>query len=147
MTEIRLEEVTPQNFWQCINLKVADEQANFVAPNVRSIAESKVYPFLVPLAVYNGDEVVGFTLSGRYPDSGKYYIVRLMIDASHQGKGYGRAMTQKLIERMRRQPDCRDIYLSFVPGNEVAETLYRSLGFERTGETDEFGEIIMRLKC
>lgn len=146
MREIRFEEITPQNFWQCINLKVAEHQTNFVAPNVRSIAESKVYPFLVPLAVYDGNEMVGFTLSGHDPETGKYYIVRLMIDVSHQGKGYGRATTQKLVERMRRQPDCRDIYLTFVPGNEVAESLYQSVGFERTGETDEYGEIIMRHK-
>jgi diamine N-acetyltransferase len=67
-----------------------------------------------------------------------------MIDAAHQGKGYGRAAMRALIERLARMPECAEIYLSFEPNNINAESLYRSLGFEPTGKTDEIGEIIMR---
>jgi diamine N-acetyltransferase len=142
---VSLREVDEYNFWQCINLKVADEQTNFVAPNVRSIAESKVFPYLVPQAIYADEELIGFALYGRDPESGNYWIVRLMIDEKFQGKGYGKAATLGLIEKIRRLPDSGDIYLSFVPGNAGAEKLYRSVGFERTGETDADGEVIMRL--
>ncbi|HEY0657149.1 MAG TPA: GNAT family N-acetyltransferase [Pyrinomonadaceae bacterium] len=142
---VSLREVDEYNFWQCINLKVADEQKNFVAPNVRSIAESKVFPYLVPQAIYADEELIGFALYGRDPESGNYWIVRLMIDEKFQGKGYGKAATLGLIEKIRRLPDSGDIYLSFVPGNAGAEKLYRSVGFERTGETDADGEVIMRL--
>jgi diamine N-acetyltransferase len=142
---VSLREVDEYNFWQCINLKVADEQTNFVAPNVRSIAESKVFPYLVPQAIYADEELIGFALYGRDLESGNYWIVRLMIDEKFQGKGYGKAATLGLIEKIRRLPDSGDIYLSFVPGNAGAEKLYRSVGFERTGETDADGEVIMRL--
>lgn len=141
---IRLEPITAQNFYKVIELKVGDGQENFVASNVKSIAESRVYPYLEPFAVYAGDEVIGFTMPGRDPENGKYYIVRLMIDARYQGKGYGKAAMQKAIEHLKSKPDCTEIHLSFVPGNP-AEKLYSNLGFERTGETDESGEIIMRL--
>jgi hypothetical protein len=46
----------------------------------------------------------------------------------------------------RRQRDCQEVFLSFVPENVGAEKLYSGLGFEQTGESDEDGEIIMRFK-
>jgi diamine N-acetyltransferase len=141
---IRLAEITPENFRAVIKLKVADAQKTFVATNVYSIAESKIYPYLEPLAIYAENELVGFTMPGCDPDTGKYYIVRLMIDEAHQGKGYGKAAMLKIIEYFRSKPDCTEIYLSFVPGNP-AESFYLNAGFELTGEIDE-GETVMRLK-
>jgi diamine N-acetyltransferase len=52
-----------------------------------------VYPYLNPLVVMAGGEAVGFGLWGCDPDTGRYYIMRMMIDAAHQGKGLGRATT------------------------------------------------------
>ena len=57
---VSLREITPANFKECINLKVAEDQKMFVAPNVTSIAQSKIYPTVEPFAVYNDDELVGF---------------------------------------------------------------------------------------
>lgn len=142
---VSLREITPENFKECVNLKVADAQSKFVAPNVMSIAQSKIYPTVSPMAVYAGDEMVGFVLFGLDKDDGKYYLVRLMVDEKHQGKGYGRAAVHAVIEKMRENPDCAEFYLSFVPENTGAEALYQSIGFERTGEISE-GEIVMRFK-
>lgn len=141
---IRLAEITPENFNAVVKLKVGDGQEIFVAPNVYSIAESKVYPYLEPFAVYAENELVGFTMPGRDPDTGKYHIVRVMIDAVHQGKGYGKAAMLKVIEHLSNEPECSEIYLSFVPGNP-AEKLYSSIGFELTGEIED-GEAVMCLK-
>lgn len=144
MNEIKLVEVTPQNFYEIIKLKVDDGQTNFVASNLYSIAQSKIYPTLTPLAVYAGNDLIGFTLSGRDTESDRFYVMRLMIDARFQGKGYGRGTMKKLIERLAENGDCREIYLSFVPDNRAAENLYLSLGFKPTGEVDQ-GETVMRL--
>lgn len=141
---VLLREITPKNFKECVNLKVADAQQNFVAPNVMSIAQSKIYPTMDIRAVYAADEMVGFVMYGLDPDDGRYYLVRLMIDEKHQGKGFGKAATFAVIEKMKRFADCREVYLSFVPENSGAEKLYQSVGFERTGEINE-GEIVMRL--
>jgi diamine N-acetyltransferase len=143
---VRLREITPENFKRCIELKVAEAQAGFVAPNVMSIAQSKIYPTYRPCAVYDGDEMVGFAMFGLDPDDGKFYLGRLMIDARHQGKGYGKAATLAVIDELRKNEACCEVYLSFVPDNEGAEKLYLSCGFERTGETSESGEIVMRFK-
>ena len=143
---ISLREIDARNFHQCIKLKVTDDQKKFVAENAVSIAESKVFPYLVPFAVYAEDELVGFAMYGRDTDTGNFWLVRLMIDARYQGKGYGKAATRAVIEKLNEEFDCREVYLSFVPANAGAEKMYSGLGFERTGETDEDGEIIMRFQ-
>lgn len=140
---VALRPVDENNYRSVIALDVGPGQERFVARNVNSIAESKVYPYLIPAAVYSDDELVGFALYGRDPETGKYWIVRLMVDAAHQGKGYGRAAVLALIEEIQALPECGEIYLSLVPGNEAAEGLYQSVGFERTGEIED-GEIVMR---
>ena len=72
-------------------------------------------------------------------------MVRLMVDARKQGRGIGRAATMKVLEELKSRGDCDSVYLSFVPGNEGAEALYSSVGFEKTGEIDDAsGEILMR---
>ncbi len=96
-----------------------------------------------PFAVYAGDEMVGFVMFGLDPDDNRFYLVRLMIDEKHQGKGFGKAATFEVIENLKQNGVCKEIYLSFVPENEGAEKLYRSVGFERTGEISD-GEIVMR---
>lgn len=141
---ISLRKVTKDNFKNCIDLKVSDDQKLFVATNVTSIAQSKVYPYLIPLAVYNDEEIVGFSLHGQAPESKNYYIVRLMIDEKFQGNGFGKKATLKLIEKMGKNEDCDEVYLYFVEGNKGAENLYSNLGFKKTGVIDEDGEIEMR---
>jgi len=141
--EITLREITTENFKECVNLTVTESQKNFVAPNVYSIAQSKIYPTNNTFAVYSGDEMVGFVMFGLDTDDNRFYLGRLMIDEKHQGRGFGRAATLEVIERLKQTEDCTEIYLSFVPENENAEKLYKSVGFERTGEISD-GEIVMR---
>lgn len=142
---IELRDVTAENFDECIRMDVAETQSGYVATNLMSIAQSKVYPTLEVRAVYDGDEMVGFVMYGFDPDDNRHTLVRLMIEKSKQGKGYGRAATRLVLDELRSQNDCDSVYLSFVSGNIPAERLYESLGFERTGEIDETsGEIIMR---
>jgi diamine N-acetyltransferase len=141
---ITLREITRDNLRECIRLSLTEEQQNFVAPNVRSIAEAYVEPTFVPLAIYEDETMVGFVMYGRDPETGADWIIRLMIDAQHQGKGYGRAAMHAVIARIKQQPDCKEIRISYVPENSAAEQLYRSIGFEPTGEI-EHDEVIARL--
>ncbi|HUF04816.1 MAG TPA: GNAT family N-acetyltransferase [Aridibacter sp.] len=142
---VELREITPENFDECIRMSVSETQSGYVATNLMSIAQSKVYPTLNVRAVYDGEEMVGFVMYGFDPDENKYSLVRLMVDASKQGKGFGRQATMRVIEDLRNTEACDAVYLSYVPENTEAEKLYSSIGFERTGETDqESGEIVMR---
>jgi len=141
---ITLREITPANWRECINLAVKESQKTFVAPNVFSLAQAKIYPSYTPLAIYHDDEMVGFTLYGIDPDDNQMGISRLMIDQRYQGKGYGRAAMTQLLGIIRQDASLHAVYLSFEPENKNAEALYLSLGFKHTGEV-EGGELVMKL--
>ncbi|HEX6780114.1 MAG TPA: GNAT family N-acetyltransferase [Ktedonobacterales bacterium] len=146
MSQIALQEITADTWRQCARLKVRSDQENFVAPNVSSLAQSKYEPGLLPLAVYDGETMVGFVMYNEQPyEPGKYFIYRVMVGAEFQSKGYGRAAMRALIERMKALPNCQEIVLSYEPENTVAERLYESLGFRKTGEIFE-GEVVSSLK-
>jgi len=134
MEEITLRQLTPENWKQCVKLSVRDDQKNFVATNVFSIAQARIFPECVPLAIYAGETMVGFIMHALSREDGRFWLVRYMIDQNFQGKGYGRAALKVIIEEMRRLPGCEKIYLSYEPENSVAEQLYESLGFRATGE-------------
>lgn len=142
---VTLEPLSEKNFAAVTRLEVAFDQAGFVAPNVLSIAESKVFGYLVPRVICRDGRPMGFALYGQDPETQRYYIVRLMIGSSHQGQGLGRAAVCLLVSEILSAAGGRSIFLSLVPGNERARRLYEGLGFEATGEVDEDGEVIYRL--
>jgi diamine N-acetyltransferase len=144
-SEISLREITPENYSSIISMQVREDQKGFVASNVHSLAEAHVFPGRCPLAIYADETPVGFLMYVNLEDRQQHWIFRLMIAAEHQGQGYGRAAMLLLIDRMRAIPDCRQIYISYEPENDVARKLYASLGFAATGEF-EGGEEVARLE-
>ena len=143
---ITLEPLSEKNFYAVTELEVAFDQAGFVAPNVFSIAESKIFGYLQPRVVCRRKKAVGFALYGQDPESQRFYIVRLMIGASFQGQGLGREAVRLLVaEILKTNKGACSVYLSLVPGNERAKRLYEGMGFEETGDVDGDGEIVYRL--
>jgi diamine N-acetyltransferase len=139
-----LKPITTENWQVCIDLRVKEEQANFLPSNLYSIAEAQFYPQAVPLAIYcEQDQMVGFVLHGVDVESGKWKIFRLMIDRAHQGKGYGRAAMEQVIEQLSAQPGCDEILIAYQTANDAARRLYASLGFVEEDASD--GKVIARL--
>lgn len=138
---VSLRPVTIRNWQQVIALKVRDDQADFVASNLYSLAEAHFgfdyhgYWSLTPLAIYAGKRLVGFTMYAvNYSyEPFQYIIMRLMIDAEHQGRGYGKAAMQLLLERIAADPGATTVAISYDPSNEAARQLYAQLGFVETG--------------
>lgn len=143
---ISLRDITRDNWRECVRLKVADDQQQFVASNAVSLAQSKYEPESVPLAAYDGETMVGFVMyhPEDYGISQLWFIERLMVGQKYQGKGYGRATMETLIARLKAIPGYAAILISFVPENVAAQKLYSSLGFVDTGEIEE-GELVYRL--
>lgn len=140
---ITLKEITRDNFWDCISLEVATEQVEFVTSNAVSIAQSKVQPECIPIAVYYDDLLVGFVMYCIDEDDGEYWIYRLMIDKNHQSKGYGKKTMELLLEKIKVDKSHNKIFLG-VHKESVAANMYKSFGFEFNGQV--FGkEHIMRL--
>lgn len=125
-------------------MRVAEEQKSFVAPNVFSLAQAKAFPECICLAIYQDDVLVGFTMYCIDSDDKEYWIYRLMIDAKHQSKGYGKEAMEKLIERIKQDQEHKVIYLSFEPENNLAKGLYEKLGFEADGRIID-GEIVYKI--
>lgn len=142
---VHLRELTQANWEEAIDLRVAEAQRPFVAPNIYSIAESKFITNMQPFAIYAGETMVGFVMYGLDPDDNNYWIYRLMIDENHQRKGYARAAMTEVLERLQALPDCREIVLGYKPANTEAAKLYASLGFATNGEM-LFGEVVARYK-
>jgi len=142
---IEFREIDRNNFFDVIQLSVAEEQKNFVATNLFSIAQAKAYPECICLAIYHNDILVGFTMYCIDIDDHEYWIYRLMIDAKYQSKGYGKAAMEKLIDHIKQDKKHQVIYLSFEPENILAKRLYEKLGFEADGRVID-GEIVYRLK-
>jgi diamine N-acetyltransferase len=136
--------VTRVNFSAVVELTVTPEQVDFVSPNLYSLAEASIEPSWTPLAIYAGDDLVGFALFGRDDETGRWWIMRYMIDAQHQGRGYGTAALPMLIDLIVERHSCGEIFLGYDPDNVVAERLYARMGFAPTGEMVG-GEIVARL--
>ena len=130
---IELREITMENFRECIDLSVAEHQRGFVASNMYSLAEAKADGVSNPLAIYADGQMVGFTMYCFDPEKGTGCIDRLMVAVDHQGRGYGRAAMTEVMRRLRETPGCRRIRTAYEPSNAVAEKLYESLGFRKTG--------------
>ena len=141
---MRMAPITEENLEECIRLNVAEEQRKFVATNLYSLAQAYVYPNTAhPFALCDGEKMVGFAMLEMDETEQKYALWRFMIDARFQGKGYGRAALALLIAHMRSR-GAQEISLSYVPGNEAGEHLYRAMGFVPTGDVDG-GEIVMKV--
>ncbi len=141
---VTLREITMDSFRECIKLTVAETQQGFVASNMYSLAEAQADGVSHPRAIYADERMVGFIMFDFEPKEDRGYISRLMIAEKHQRNGYGREAMQQVIDEFKRNPACKEIQTAVVPENVAAAALYRSLGFEPTGELDE-GEAVLRM--
>ena len=146
--EVGLEPIDRRNYRKLFRMQLRPEQATFVTPPRWTLARCYVKQFgdefeHMPHLIRAGDEVVGYTTTVCDPDSADdYWIDDIMIDAEHQGKGYGRAAMLEVIKMIvARYPKCAAVQLTCFRTNTNAATLYTSLGFKPTGGVDpEFGE-------
>lgn len=153
MPELR--PVTKENWEALIALKVRDDQKNFVASNLFSIAQAQFgeefegHWDLRPFGIYDGDAPVGFLMYGynfSHPTQ-QAFIIRLMVDEKFQGKGFGRFAMEKALETFRADERIAAVGISYEPENDGARKLYASLGFVETGRIIE-GEVeaVLKLK-
>ena len=170
---INFKPVTPGNFEAVINLKLHESRVGFLENNLYSLAESKIFDYLEPRAIYNDEELIGFMLYYFQPygvvrqmgpgegqheihsDGQDYiYFKRIMLDQSFQGKGLGRASMKAAAEYFKKEyPSIAFIELMHYLDNSTGASLYESLGYVSTGEVrrtlrpgteDEYDEEVVR---
>ncbi|MGN0452431.1 MAG: GNAT family N-acetyltransferase [Ruminococcus sp.] len=137
---ICLKPVNEENFIDVFNLKLGKGQEAFVSHPIRSLAQAYVYRTQCqPFAIYAGERVVGYVMVIYDYDIPEYDIWHMMIDTSEQGKGYGKATLKLLLDYIREKPfgDSDRVALTCNKDNLNALGLYKSIGFELTGNTDD----------
>ena len=144
--KVYLERVTVTNWKACIALELTSGQEKFLPSNLYSIAESQFYEQSRSKAVYNEEnQLVGYALFGRDIFTNKWKIFRMMIDKSHQCKGYGESAMKEIIEQISNEPDGNEILICYQDDNEVARRLYAKLGFVEQ-EIDVDGKVTALIK-
>lgn len=149
---LSLREITEENRAAVEALVVTDEQTQYVASVTESLVEAAEFPDAKPWyrAVYADAEPVGFVMisDGITVDKpeyiGPYYLWRLLVDHRFQGRGYGTAALDLVVEHVRTRPDARVLLVSHVVGPTSPGPFYQRYGFRPTGEVHE-GEPILEL--
>lgn len=137
---VELRPITEDNFIEAFNLQLAPGQEAFVSHPIRSLAQAYVYRNQCqPFGIYAGEKMVGYVMVIYDYDIPEYDIWHMMIDASEQGKGYGREALDRVIQYIMTRPfgDSGRVALTCNRNNPVARKLYESRGFSATGNEDE----------
>lgn len=147
--KITIRPVTAANWRAAIALDIHPEQREFTPSVAISLAKAYIQPdgaAYDPYAVYVGKTMVGFYSFSYYPGKMQWCaLAGFLIDKAHQGKGYGRAALNDFIAWVpRKHPECTDLFLTVNPHNQMAERLYASVGFVKTGDMMN-DEAVMRL--
>lgn len=143
---LHLKTITKDNWVDAISLRVKEDQVNFVASNAVSLAQLNFLDNFHAKGIYYGDEMVGFTLYGIDEDDHDFWIYRMMIDAKHQGKGYGKESVKLVIDDIKaiKEERHQTITLSYEPTNVHAKRIYEKMGFKEVEGLIIGGEQVSR---
>ena len=146
---IRLKGITNANIWKVCMLEPFDEQKEFVAENMQSLAEAYATRNegnnVLPLAVYRDEDLIGFVMIGKGTVGNEneselikenYSLWRLMLDKKYQGQGLGKQTMDAVMALIRTFPfgKAKKVWLSYEPENTHAREIYRKYGFGENGE-------------
>ena len=147
---IELKAITEENFIDAFNLRLAPGQEDFVSHPIRSLAQAYVYRNQCqPFGIYANGKMVGYVMVIYDYDVPEYDIWHMMMDEAEQGKGYGSAALDRVIEYIGTKPfgDSGRVALTCNRNNPIARQLYERKGFSATGIEDEDEiELVMTIR-
>ncbi len=100
-------------------------------------------------AVYEGETAVGFVMISDEVGSSDYipqYLWKLLIDERFQGRGFGTATLDLIVEYFRGRPGVEVMWTSAGQGEGSPIPFYERYGFVRTGEIVFDDEVLLRLE-
>lgn len=137
--KVELVKLNAENWYECCQLEVSEDQKSYIEPNAISIAQSKFESTLQPFAIQLEGKTVGFLMFNTIEEElGGNWIYRIMIDKNFQQQGLGKIATQLMINEIAKLPNAKKIIVGYHPENLGAHNLYSSLGFIDHG--DRFGK-------
>lgn len=147
MATITLKRIDESNFIDAFHLELAKGQEIFVSNPIRSLAQAYVYYHqCTAFGIYAGESMVGYVMVIYDYDTCAYNLWHLMIDRHCQGRGYGKQAIIACLDYIRQKPfgHGNTVLLTCHENNSPAISLYKSLGFQETGNRDE-DEIEMKI--
>jgi acetyltransferase len=105
----------------------------------QGVAQAVTTPYRVLLVAFEGDEIVGSTqleLASRANGLHRAEVMKVLVHTKHRRKGIGRALMQE-IEKKALEHKRTTLVLDTREG-DVAEHLYRGVGFIRSGIIPNF---------
>jgi len=134
---IEFRPIDKSNYDACVQLEVAKEHEDFVAPNMYSLVQVLYEPELYPLGIYKDDVMVGFLLYDFYYERNCWSMCRFMIDPKHQGQGIGTRALELFIELMENKYGTKRLHTTASVHNHRAIALYEKFGFAK-GEAFQY---------
>jgi len=134
------------------------EEAYWLAPKTPApLTEAHVRawrkPGHEPLALFNGREAQPIAygeLNVLSAARGEYWLGHLIVAPQHRGNGWGRCLTELLLERAYRRHAARRVSLVVFPENERAIGCYHRAGFREEGyeehELRHYGRLVRLLR-
>ena len=140
-----LRPITDANREEVEALRVSPAQEQFVSSVADSLLEAAAEPGgrAIFWAVYADETPVGFVMISDEVESPGYiphYLWKLLVDERYQGRGFGTAALDLIVEYFRGRPGVEEIWTSAGQG-----AFYERYGFERTGEIVFEDEVLLRL--
>ncbi|MDO5038056.1 MAG: GNAT family N-acetyltransferase [Tissierellia bacterium] len=136
---IHFQPVSQDNFDALIDLSVHEDQRGFMENNLYSIAQASVKKNFNCRGIFKEDQAIGFMVYYFVEGDPDYvYLHRFMIDKNYQGQGLGRQALEKALAYFKQVfPSIACVELMYYPDNTAGAALYKTLGFEPTGELRE----------
>jgi diamine N-acetyltransferase len=150
---VAFREVDEQTLEAVRAVTLAPEQESYVGSVAEALEEAREVPEGKPWyrAVFDRELAVGFVMLSwnvqpNPPEIiGPWYLWKLIVDRRYQGRGYGRAIIEKVIEIVRAE-GAETLLTSYALGQGNPGPFYQHVGFSPTGEVNIDGEIIVALK-
>ena len=137
---VKITDITEENWLEVASLEVEDRQKGYVAPAVGVIARGYVYRDCGGrvYAIENDGEIVGCALVREFTDEPLGYdLQQFMIDRRYQGRGYGTAALELILDAMRREGRYDHVEVCVKKEDAEAIRMYEKHGFVDSGYVDE----------
>lgn len=143
---MKLVEITENNFYEVIQLKVAEAQSTWVRDPLYTLAEGYMYrndDTVLLFALEKAENIVGFLALLTEAENKTISIWRMLIGDTFQGQGFGREALQTIERYALQEKQFDKIKADYVIGNDAIKYLLESEGYLEIGEQEEWNEIIM----